>query len=310
VQKVPYGQDEYEVAGGLAREPIQLVKCKTVDIEVPADAEMVIEGRMPTDVLEPEGPFGESHGYIHPRQLSPFLDITCVTMRNDMILTGIMSQVTPSESSTIKKVGYDTLFLRYLQKDCGFTSVVRVVMHEALVNLRKLVILQMKKSSREEIRGALRAAASFHGGVGKITIAVDEDIDPESLDGIFWALCVRATFPEDIEFLPNMSHGHAPPFPKEDILTRPDAVPKESYMMIDAMLKESFPPVSLPKKEFMENAAAIWNELGLPELKPQYPWYGYSLGDWNEETQEEARLALEGRHYEIGEKLVKQRVKR
>jgi 4-hydroxy-3-polyprenylbenzoate decarboxylase len=279
-------------------------------MEVPADAELVIEGRLPTDFLEPEGPFGESHGYMHPRQLSPYLEVTCVTHRKDMILTGIMSQVTPSESSTIKKVGYDTLFLKYLREDCGLKNVSRVVMHEALVNLRKLVILQVKKSTKEEIRKALHAAATLHGGVGKITIAVDEDINPESLDGIFWALCFRSTFPDDIEFLPNMSHGHAPPFPKEDILTRPDAVLKESYMLVDATLKEPFPPVSLPRREFMEKAAEIWKELELPELKPQYPWFGFSLGDWTEENQYEAQLALEGRHYEVGAKLAKQRVRR
>jgi len=247
---------------------------------------------------------------MHPRQLSPYLEVTCVTHRKDMILTGIMSQVTPSESSTIKKVGYDTLFLKYLQEDCGLKNVTRVVMHEALVNLRKLVILQVKKSSKEEIRKALHAAVKLHGGVGKITIVVDEDINPESLDGIFWALCFRTTFPEDIEFLPNMSHGHAPPFPKEDLLTRPDAILKESYMLVDATLKEPFPPVSLPRREFMENAAQIWKELNLPELKPEYPWFGFSLGDWTEENQHEAQLALEGRHYEIGAKLEKQRVRR
>ena len=310
VQKIPYGQDEYGVAGGLAGEPIQLVKCKTVDLEVPAHAELVIEGRLATDFLEPEGPFGESHGYMHPRQLSPYLEVTCVTHRKDMILAGIMSQVTPSESSTIKKVGYDTLFLKYLQDDCGLKNVTRVVMHEALVNLRKLVILQVKKSSKQEIRKALQEAVKLHGGVGKITIAVDEDINPESLDGIFWALCFRTTFPDDIEFVPNMSHGHAPPFPKEDILTKPDAILKESYMLVDATLKEPFPPVSLPRREFMENAAAIWKELNLPELKPEYPWFGFSLGDWTEENQHEAQLALEGRHYEIGAKLAKQRVRR
>jgi len=310
VQKVPYGVDEYTVAGGLAREPIQLVKCKTVDLEVPADAEMVIEGRLPTDCLEPEGPFGESHGYIHPRQLSPFMEVTCVTHRRDMILTGIMSQVTPSESSTIKKVGYDTLFLKHLRDDCGLKNVARVVMHEALVNLRKLVILQIKKSSREEVRKALVAAATFHAGVGKITIAVDEDIDAGSLDGVFWAICFRAKFPEDVEFLPGMKQGHAPPFPKEDLLTRPDAAMSESFMLIDATLKEPFPPVSLPTREYMERAATIWRELGLPPLAPQYPWFGYSLGDWDEEKADEARLAVEGRHYEIGEKLKAQRVKR
>lgn len=308
VQKVPYGVDEYTIAGGLAGEPIRLVKCKTVDLEVPAEAEMVIEGRLPTDCLEPEGPYGESHGYIHPRQMSPFLEVTCVTHRKDMILTGIMSQVTPSESSMIKKVGYDTLFLRHLREDCGLKNVTRVMMHEALVNLRKLVILQVKKSSRDEVRKALLAAASFHNGVGKLTIAVDEDIDPESLDAVLWAICFRSKFPEDIEFLPGMAKGHAPPFPKESFLMKAASEP-ETYMLIDATLKEPFPPISLPKRPFMERAASIWHELGLPPLKPQYPWFGYSLGDWDEGKEHEARLALEGKHYEVGEKLKGQRVK-
>ena len=74
-------------------------------------------------------------------------------------------------------------------------------------------------------------------------------------------------------------------------------------MLVDATLKEPFPPVSLPRREFMEKAAEIWKELKLPELKPEYPWFGFSLGDWTEENQHEAQLALEGRHYEIGAKL-------
>jgi UbiD family decarboxylase len=308
VQKVPYGTDEYTIAGGLAGEPIRLVKCKTVDLEVPAEAEMVIEGRLPTDYLEPEGPYGESHGYIHPRQESPFMDVTCVTHRKDMILTGIMSQVTPSESSMIKKVGYDTLFLKHLREECGLKNVVRVMMHEALVNLRKLVIVQVKKSSKEEVRKVLLAAASFHSGVGKLTIAIDEDIDPESLDAVFWAICFRSKFPDDIQFLPNMAKGHAPPFPPETFLRKAGTLP-ETYMLIDATLKEPFPPVSLPTREFMQRAADIWKELNLPPLNPQHPWFGYSLGDWDEEKEYEARLALEGKHYETGEKLKRQRIK-
>jgi 4-hydroxy-3-polyprenylbenzoate decarboxylase len=284
------------------------VKCKTVDLEVPAEAEMVIEGRLPTDWLEPEGPYGESHGYIHPRQESPFLDVTCVTHRKDMILTGIMSQVTPSESSMIKKVGYDTLFLKHLRDECGLKNVVRVMMHEALVNLRKLVIVQVKKSSRAEVREVLVAAANLHAGVGKLTIAVDEDIDLENLDAVLWAICFRAKFPNDIHFLPDMAKGHAPPFPPENFLTKAHTLP-ESYMLIDATLKEAFPPVSLPTREFMEGAAKIWNELHLPPLKPQQPWFGYSLGDWDEGKEYEAQLALQGKHYETGEKLKKQRVK-
>ncbi len=60
--KIPFGIDEYAVAGGIAGEPVELVKCKTVDIEVPATAEIVIEGEFPIDAMEPEGAFGEFTG--------------------------------------------------------------------------------------------------------------------------------------------------------------------------------------------------------------------------------------------------------
>ena len=78
---------------------------------------------------------------------------------------------------------------------------------------------------------------------------------------------------------------------------------------INAILRESFPPVSLPKREFMEKARVIWDELGLPTLTPKSPWYGYSLGDWDEELDEEARLAVEGDYLLSGEKLKRRRVK-
>ena len=57
---------------------------------------------------------------------------------------------------------------------------------------------------------------------------------------------------------------------------------EESTLLIDATLKEPAPPLALPKREFMERARKIWEELGLPALTPQPPWHGYSLGDWDE----------------------------
>ena len=80
-------------------------------------------------------------------------------------------------------------------------------------------------------------------------------------------------------------------------------------MLCNAILKEPFPPVSLPKREYMENAKKIWEELGLPKLRPQMPWFGYSLGQWDEELDHEAELAVQGRHFETGEKLKAGRVK-
>ena len=306
VQKFPYGVDELSIAGGLAGEPIRLVKCKTVDIEVPADAEIVIEGNIHTDYLEPEGPFGESHGYMHPRELSMVMDVTAITHRKDAVFVSFISQVTPSESSVLKKVGYEPLFYHHLHHDLSIKSVVRVSMHEPLTNLRKLLVIVMRNPSESEIWRALNGAAVFHVGVGKIIVAVDEDIDPEDPHAVFWAMCYRMKPHLDISIMRGMEKGHAPPF----VCASEGAVPiahthdaNDSALLINAILKEPFPPISLPKKEFMEKGKELWEKLGLPPLKPQRPWYGYSLGQWDDELDKEAQLAVEGRYYETGEKL-------
>jgi len=83
----------------------------------------------------------------------------------------------------------------------------------------------------------------------------------------------------------------------------------ESIMLCNAILKEPFPPISLPKREYMEHAREIWEELDLPLLKPRAPWYGYSLGQWDDELDHEAELAVQGRHFETGEKLAGRREK-
>ena len=80
-------------------------------------------------------------------------------------------------------------------------------------------------------------------------------------------------------------------------------------MLINATTKWDYPPVSLPRREFMEGAIRIWEEEGLPKLTMVKPWYGYSLGFWTKEFEEEAELALKGEYYETGKKLAEQRVK-
>ncbi|MCL4486613.1 MAG: UbiD family decarboxylase [Chloroflexi bacterium] len=307
VQKVPFGVDELAIAGGLARQPIPLVKCKTVDIEVPADAEIVFEGLISTEWLEPEGPFGESHGYMHPRQYNPFMDVTAVTHRKDAIWVSWISQVTPSESSVIKKSGYETMFYEHLRYTCSIKSVKRVVMHEPLTNLRKFIVIQMSKPGETDVWRALHQAATFHQGVGKIVVAVDEDIDPTNTDAVLWAMCYRMKPHLDVHIISGMEKGHGPPFKfneegTEDVISFYNPA-NDSAMLINAIQKEPLPPISLPKREYMEHAKEIWEELGLPPIKEEPPWYGYSLGQWSEELDEEAKLAVEGRHFETGEKL-------
>jgi 4-hydroxy-3-polyprenylbenzoate decarboxylase len=76
-----------------------------------------------------------------------------------------------------------------------------------------------------------------------------------------------------------------------------------SALLINATRHWPYPPVSLPRRDFMERAKAIWGELGLPSLKPRMPWYGYSLGAWTAQDEEEADLALKGEHFVTGEKV-------
>jgi len=103
VTKLPEDLDELAVAGALCGAPINVVRAKTVDLLVPAEAEIVIEGLIDTKFLEPEAPFGESHGYVNLQEYNAFMNVTAITRRRNAILTSFISQVTPSESSVIRR---------------------------------------------------------------------------------------------------------------------------------------------------------------------------------------------------------------
>jgi 4-hydroxy-3-polyprenylbenzoate decarboxylase len=286
------------VAGGLVGAPIRVVKAKTVDIMVPADAEIVVEGYIDTQSLEPEGSFGESHGYMNLKEYNAFFDVTAITRRKDATLVSIISQVTPSESSLIKRVAYEPAFLNHLQRHLNINGVKRVFMHEPLTNLRKLVVIQMASDTLEaEVWRALYGASSFSSSVGKITIAVNEDIHPENLDMVFWAMSYRMRPHKDVRILDYKDMGHGPRSGADD--NHYEAT--DSAMLINAMLKRPFAPISLPAKEYMEKAKVIWEELGLGPLKPELPWHGYSLGQWPDEFQAEADRAVRSEYWTTGE---------
>ncbi|MFC1869857.1 UbiD family decarboxylase [Chloroflexota bacterium] len=305
-ERIPFGVDELSVAGALAGEPLHLVKCKTVDIEVPAQSEIVIEGILPTDYLEPEGPFGESHGHISPRTLHPCFEVKAITHRKNPVFVSWISQLTPSESCTIKRSAYEHLFLKYLRDERRIPSVTRVMMHEPFTNLRQLLIVQMENPTQTDVWRALHCVIDCEAGVGMIAIAVDKDIDPENMDAVFWAMSWRMNPEHDVAIVKNRQRGSGPPFKEgETKATRTGT----SALLINATLRDPFPPVSLPKQEYMERGKAIWEGLGLPRLKPQHPWFGYSLGQWTEENEEEARLAVKGDYYLTGDKLASRKVK-
>jgi 4-hydroxy-3-polyprenylbenzoate decarboxylase len=302
VQKLPERLDELHVAGALVGSPLNVVKAKTVDLLVPAEAEIVIEGFIDTEYLEPEAPFGESHGHVNLQEFNAYMDVTCITRRRDAVLTSIISQVTPSESSLIKKVGMEPLFLNFLQSTLGIKGVKRVSMHEPLTNMRKVLLLVMERDMPPtEIWRALYGAAILHRAAGKYVIAVNDDIDPENADAILWAMSYRANPNLDFHILPHRDQGHGPRSKRNG--------GQDASVLIDATLKEDFPPISLPKREYMERAKEIWEELGLPKLKPESPWFGYSLGEWSEDVDEAAKRATRGDYLQTGALLEKRRRK-
>jgi UbiD family decarboxylase len=308
VTKFPIGKDEYEIAGGIAGEPVELVKCLTVDLEVPATAEVIIEGEIPTDGLEREGPFGEFTGYMGFPTENLFLNIKCITHRKRPIWNTFISQFPPSESSVIKGVGTEAAYYKLLKHDLGISTLVDVGLHGES-GTQMFCVISLKKTDHTVPWKALNGAVALDPGYLKWVVVVDEDIDPHDPDSYLWALCWRVQPDRDIRVTPGKS-AHLDPsaIPPEDHL-KFSGYPPTSSILIDATRKWAYPPTSLPKKEFMDHAKKIWEEEGLPSLNPKVPWFGYSLGYWTEENSEEAELALKGKHYETGEKMARQRKK-
>jgi UbiD family decarboxylase len=292
-QKLPLGVDEFTVAGGLAGAPIHVVQAKTVDLLVPADAEVVIEGVIDTEYVEPEAPFGESHGHVALEEFNMPMRVTAITHRNKPVIPSYISQVAPSESSVIKRVAYEPLFLAHLRDALGVRGVKRVSLHEPLTGLLRVTIITLEKGTApSEIWRALYGAAYFKGDCGKICVAVNDDIDPDNSDALLWALAYRMNPVKDVQMLPHRGQGHGP--------KREHGNEEDSTLLMDATMKGDMPPLALPKQEYMERAKAIWEKLGLPRLRPQPPWYGYSLGDWLPQWDEAAKRAVEGRYLENG----------
>ena len=118
-QKLAIDLDELGVAGALAGAPIAMAKASTIDIDVPATSEIVIEGLIDPSRLEPEAPFGESNGYVALEGYNMPMQVTAITHKRAPVFASIISQVTPSESSVIKKVAYEPLFLNHLRDRLG-----------------------------------------------------------------------------------------------------------------------------------------------------------------------------------------------
>jgi 2,5-furandicarboxylate decarboxylase 1 len=168
---VPFGVDEYTIAGAFMQEPLRLVKCKTVDLEVPADAEIVIEGYIDTQATTLDGPIGEYTTVYGKQRQNPFIKITAITMRKDAIYLDIfnghvdhMFTGGTSRLSTIFKA---------VQLAC---PTVRDVYMPPSGCCRFMCYIKIKKRHEGEAKNAICAAFGADPFL-KLCICVDDDVD-------------------------------------------------------------------------------------------------------------------------------------
>ena len=302
-------QSEYVVAGALNGAPLELVKAETVDMLIPANAEIAIEGKIRTDILEMEGPFGEFSGYTGPADYKFVFDVTGITYRTTPIVQVFISEMPPSESSMIRKFGREGPLRHELAaKVPSFRDV--AILEEG--GCEEIGIIALRNPQVGEAAQALHTAAAFNRKMFKWLIAVDDDVNIRDLFSIMWAISFRVQPHRDIEIQRGKNCGLDPSSaPSNSPLKERDFPDGQggSRILIDATLKWPYTPVALPSREFMEHARDVWTELGLPKLSPKSPWFGYELGYWPKEWAEAAKLAAEGRYLETGEKYGRLRTK-
>jgi UbiD family decarboxylase len=264
VTGIPYGIDELAVAGALCGEPIDLVRCETIDLEVPATSEIVIEGIIPAGVREDEGPFGEHLGYMgNPVDNQPVINVTCITHRNDALYQAFMSQKPPSESSKLKAIGRESAVYSHLKTYLGM-DVVDVHMPESGGG-SNLLIVSLNEPRPEDIWEAAWGAWSLLRAYCKITVVVDEEIDIRDSFEVEWALATHVRPDRDVHIV------RSTPALGSDPSVGPWGMPKSqrrvgSKMLIDATKSHEYPPIALPPQEHLDTVMRNWAQYGIGDM--------------------------------------------
>jgi UbiD family decarboxylase len=204
--RAPYGVEELGLACGLHGSPIELTKALTVDLDVPATAEIVIEGVIRPNVREIEGPFGEFTGYYQPASPKPVIEVTAITHRQKPVFLAGLTGMPTTDNHVMKQVPIEAS--HYLALKAGFPGV-RAVHFPNCAGANFLLIVSMKKSQQYEARSLIAAAMSLASA--KYVIVVDEDVDVYNLENVLWAVSNRSQPDQDVMILPRLLGGPLDP---------------------------------------------------------------------------------------------------
>lgn len=313
--ELPYGADELAVAGGIAGAPVEMVRCTTIPLEVPAHAEAVIEGLLSTEVMEPRLPFGEYPGYLSAEMnLIPVMHVTAITHRRNAMFTPVIVGFPPSDTNVVWGFVHSALLYNHLAHDCRLP--VEEVYYPELGGASSFCMVRVKEgASQESVGQILKQVTTQEGVKSKYTVVVDSDIDLRSPELLVWALSFRTQPKEDVLLLPQGGSGGldpsaAPTGSGRGKTSSTRGRGEYSRVVINATRKWPYPPVALPKREYMEKALEMWRARGdLPVPEMAEPWHGYTLGYWTEDLQEYAEMISKGEYLKVGEKTEKLQVK-
>ena len=264
VSKLSDALDEFAVAGALRGEPLEMVPCETVPLEVPATAEIVLEGEIPPNSLEPEGPFGEYTGYMGPAGNEPFFNIKCMTFRNNPIYQAFISQMPPSESSCIRGIGREWPLFKHLKNTLRLP--IKDVRLKEAGGSGAYVVVSLQKQFEGQVKQLMYGIWSMRTGFGKITVVVDDDIDVWDDFAIDWALSWRVRPDRDVYIerdvqAVGLDPSQAPPSVRQHDPSRYVG----SRIAIDATRKHEYPGISLPPREHLDIVASKWKEYGIED---------------------------------------------
>ena len=197
VVPAPPDVEEFIVAGFLRQKPVELVKCETVDLEVPADAEIILEGYVSLDELRTEGPFGDHTGFYSLEDEYPVFHVTCITHRKDPIYAATIVGKPPQEDAWMGKA-IERIFLPLMKLTIPELVDINLPIEGVFHNL---MLVSIRKSYPGQARKVMNAIWSLGQAMfTKCIVVVDEDVDVQDIAGVTLKVLNNIDPERDIQF--------------------------------------------------------------------------------------------------------------
>lgn len=258
---VPYGTSEYNVAGLMNSDPIEVISGEVTGLPIPADAEVVFEGEVPPPDIESrnEGPFGEASGYyasgIRPE---PVIRVKSMMYRNDPIIHGA-PPMRPLPGLRHFPGDHRQISMWKDLERCGIPGIKGIWQHSFFT----MVISLKQEYAGHAKQAALIAAGSRSSNKVRFIVTVDDDIDPYNIMEVMWAIGTRCEPERDIEIIREGWSGPVDPLITPEQVLREDLT--ATKVLIDACRplyrRKDFPPVVAVSPELKAKMLSKWQML-------------------------------------------------